>query len=467
MKISTRTKAIFDCVGTYFINHIYSTLYEYSRAKAETDDISVTESFLRIVAKYKNGFPTKDNFRKQVSALHEYFCNEYSKKQLSFTQFEDMILEHIVPEDYYGDYSSDQKDKLLYSVLSKGVSLLCDHFMRNDILRLVIDKREYATVNHLQDKAIDIFAAIRKDYYQRFAKTQGWSGAAKHADNETSTPRKPVVQGAGKMRTVVATKPAVKQQSQTTRKEQHKETQSPLDLITAPAAQPIPRSQPSEKKVKALERALASVVKEKTELQQQLTRSLHYVVQLSQRVDEMQKHINALAKPKTQEWPAQKRTQSRARQQAPKVHVASPQQQKRPPPKRQPPAKRGHVSTGSKAQPMAMLVQDEPVEEPEQQYEQSDEESAEQADEPEQIVEETVEQADEPADEQVDDYQSDEEVAQAETTNRAVAYEVGDALDAPEYYDETEEQDDVESQYSGLSNDSLYEYAEEDDPGFG
>jgi len=180
------TIAIFDAIGTHFVDMIYNNHYlvagdHHREGRSET----FTGAYVTLLRHYSNGVRQGDCYRQVVKNLHMYCQKSMVGTAMVFLDFEDRVLSQIIPSDYFNDLTSDEKDDTLHNVIITCVSELCVIATTMPMLgRIVDDHRNLDNVKILQENAIDILLTIREEYYGKFARKLSRKGLDNMIDRD-------------------------------------------------------------------------------------------------------------------------------------------------------------------------------------------------------------------------------------------------------------------------------------------
>lgn len=169
----SKTLAVFDHVGCFFVEVFYNDLY------LKADDMlkrnngpfnSLTEAYRTNVLNYMRGINIPQNYMVVIKKLHEYYQKTTAFMTLTFADFEDKVLAQFIPPEYYRDFTSKNKDKTLHDIIIKTVSELGAFILKQDKLRKIIDEhRDPSNITMLQDYLVDLLIEQRETYYSKFA----------------------------------------------------------------------------------------------------------------------------------------------------------------------------------------------------------------------------------------------------------------------------------------------------------
>lgn len=163
--------AIFDNIGSFFVDTFYNGLYLKARDLVKTGRAgSITDAYRANVINYMKGIEQRpDLYISVVKKLHEYYQKSSGFGAVVFSEFEDKVLSQFIPREYYRDFTEKHKDSTLHEIIVRTVSDLGEIILQKDLLKRVIDDHmNSANVQILQDKMMDVLITQREDYYGRF-----------------------------------------------------------------------------------------------------------------------------------------------------------------------------------------------------------------------------------------------------------------------------------------------------------
>jgi hypothetical protein len=170
------TLSLFEVVSAYFCDTLYNHLYNSARAGVAPGS-SVTDEYSRRALAYVNGVKSdKQCYGEVVQGVHKYFTSMTRYATLGFSRFVDQIVQVCVPDEYFGQLTSGEKDEILSSVLCDLVANLAAFATTHDMLRRIIDghDREPAvTIRMLQDAAVGALIAKRAAVRNQFLRKAG------------------------------------------------------------------------------------------------------------------------------------------------------------------------------------------------------------------------------------------------------------------------------------------------------
>jgi hypothetical protein len=171
-----RVISVFEIVSAYFTD----TVFNHVHHSAKTNLIggsSLTDEYVRRIQAYVIGVKNDGRcYSDVVQGVHTYFTSTTRFTTLSFAEFVDRIVGVCVPEEYFRQFSPQDKDELLSSVLCDLVSNLAAFATRADMLRRIIDGHATTpevTIRMLQDAAVNSLITKRATLHNKFLRKMG------------------------------------------------------------------------------------------------------------------------------------------------------------------------------------------------------------------------------------------------------------------------------------------------------
>lgn len=179
-KVSPKIAQTFEIIGSYFCDIYYNHLYLAAKSKKKNNDTanptkshlsqSITDEYKQAVVAFGYAIKKdKGHYSKAVTGMYRFY-QTYSKfSAMTLNQFIDMLLGIFVPEDYYNQLDSRNRDQLLVKIVIALIDSLCIFVTRPDILPLIIDKHgNTANITMLQDHAIETLINERDKIFSMF-----------------------------------------------------------------------------------------------------------------------------------------------------------------------------------------------------------------------------------------------------------------------------------------------------------
>jgi hypothetical protein len=186
-KYDIKTISTFDIVGSYFVDIFYNNHYLLSKDNVRRGHAdTVTDAYRTNVISYMDGIKNRqDLYKKVVKQLHEYYQLSTNSGSIVLSDFQDRILSHFIPPEYYKDFTENQKDKTLRDVIIKTVSNMGAVVSKKEMLYKIIDDHSNTNnVTILQDKMVNILMMQREEYYEKFAQQISKSGGGLSVSQE-------------------------------------------------------------------------------------------------------------------------------------------------------------------------------------------------------------------------------------------------------------------------------------------
>ena len=168
----------FDIVGSYFVDSFFNHVYAGARAAlAAGAGDSLTDEYVRRLQAYVLGVKSDERcYGDVVRGVHLYFTRTTRYTTLGFAEFVNRIVGACVPGDYFRQFTPQDKDELLSSVLCDLVSALAVCITTPEMLRLVIDNHDRTpdvTIRMLQDTAVSSLLEKRASLHNKFLQKVG------------------------------------------------------------------------------------------------------------------------------------------------------------------------------------------------------------------------------------------------------------------------------------------------------
>ena len=171
-----RVISVFEIVGAYFTDTVFNHVHHSAKTNL-TGGSSLTDEYVRRIQAYVIGVKNDGRcYSDVVQGVHTYFTSTTRFTTLSFAEFVDRIVGVCVPEEYFRQFSPQDKDELLSSVLCDLVSNLAAFATRADMLRRIIDGHATTpevTIRMLQDAAVNSLITKRATLHNKFLRKMG------------------------------------------------------------------------------------------------------------------------------------------------------------------------------------------------------------------------------------------------------------------------------------------------------
>jgi hypothetical protein len=163
--------AIFDIMGSYFVDVFYNHHYLIARENVKAGkQNNITDAYRSNVMSYMYGIKTRvDLYKTVVGQLHKFYQSASGFGAITLSDLENKILSQFIPPEYYRDFSDQMKGNTMREIIIRSVQEFGAITVSYDMLRNIIDDHmNSAHVRTLQDQMVDIYIIIREDYYSRF-----------------------------------------------------------------------------------------------------------------------------------------------------------------------------------------------------------------------------------------------------------------------------------------------------------
>lgn len=163
--------SIFEIIAAYFCDTIFNHIFHSAKTNV-SNGASLTDEYIKRVHAYVIGVKTdRKCYGEIVKGVHNYFIGTTRFTTLSFADFVDRIIGVCVPPEYFSQFSPQDKDELLSSVLCDLVSNLTAFSTKPDMLRRIIDNHTSTpevTIRMLQDAAVHTLTTKRIALHNKF-----------------------------------------------------------------------------------------------------------------------------------------------------------------------------------------------------------------------------------------------------------------------------------------------------------
>jgi hypothetical protein len=173
-----RVNSIFEILGAYFCDTFFNHIYRSAHLNTKNNS-SLTDEYMRRVHAYVIGVKTdKECYSEVVQGIHSYFIGTTRFTTMSFNDFVDNVIKVCVPADYFTQFTQQDKDELLSSIICDLVSNIAIYTTQPDILRKIIDEHKTKaeiTVRMIQDSIISFLTTKRTTIHNKFLQKIGQS----------------------------------------------------------------------------------------------------------------------------------------------------------------------------------------------------------------------------------------------------------------------------------------------------
>jgi hypothetical protein len=171
-----RIVSVFEVVGSYFVDTLFNHVYQSAQTNL-TGGSSLTDEYTRRLQAYVIGVKNDERcYEDIVRGVHQWFMSNTRFSTINFAGFVDRIVGVCIPEDYFRQCRSQDKDELLSSILCDLVANLAAFASKDEMLRRIIDNHNTestVTVQMLKDAAINALLAKRTSLTNKFLKKLG------------------------------------------------------------------------------------------------------------------------------------------------------------------------------------------------------------------------------------------------------------------------------------------------------
>ena len=171
-----RVVSVFEIVGAYFTDTVFNHVHHSAKMNLAGGS-SLTDEYVRRIQAYVLGVKNDGRcYSDVVQGVHTYFTGTTRFTTLSFAEFVDRVVGVCVPEEYFHQFSPQDKDELLSSVLCDLVSNLAAFATKPDMLRRIIDGHATTpevTIRMLQDASVTALITKRAALHNKFLRKMG------------------------------------------------------------------------------------------------------------------------------------------------------------------------------------------------------------------------------------------------------------------------------------------------------
>ena len=177
--LSDETIGMFDVIGSFFVDKYYNDLFQRAKRKhADGAAKSLTDAYTGNLIAFCRGCEQNKQYTQMYKDLIKYYSAATSGFEMTFADFENQVLPEFVPPEYYRDFNTRDKEKLMREILIGGAREITAVCSENIMLRRIIDDHmNAANVEMLQRKMIDAFSMARGGYYSKFVSEVAKSSA--------------------------------------------------------------------------------------------------------------------------------------------------------------------------------------------------------------------------------------------------------------------------------------------------
>lgn len=167
--LDRKVRAVFDRVGSFFVDTYYNSHYKRAEVDARAERSTITEAYRAIIATYCDGIKRSDKHYKQVVIKAHQYADSTTGRNTNLADFDDYVLSQVIPPAFYGDFTADQKSHMMRRMITHFVENFSKVALANDTIGHIIDDHgNENNVTRLQDIAVDILASFRDAQYAEF-----------------------------------------------------------------------------------------------------------------------------------------------------------------------------------------------------------------------------------------------------------------------------------------------------------
>lgn len=186
---NSKAIAIFDAIGSYFVDTFYNHHYIMAKSSvAQGRHNNITDAYRTNILNYMDGISRRDDlFKKVIYNLHEFYQHNSGFSSIVLSEFQDKVLSHFIPAEYYRDFTERNKDQTLRDIIVKSVNEFGEKIVSKQALTKIIDDHmNRDNVVFLQDNIVDIYIGLREEYHSKFAREMSKKNAGNTVDKEVA-----------------------------------------------------------------------------------------------------------------------------------------------------------------------------------------------------------------------------------------------------------------------------------------
>ena len=168
--------SVFEVIASYFVDCYFNHVWHGARTHVSAGR-SLTDEYTSRIQAFVTG--TKNDprcYSEVIQGVHSFFIGTTRFTTLSFAEFVDRIVGVCVPPEYFRQFSAQDKDELLSSVICDLVANLAAGTTKPDMLRRIIDehsKTPEVTIRMMQDIAVGALITKRSALHNKFLHKMG------------------------------------------------------------------------------------------------------------------------------------------------------------------------------------------------------------------------------------------------------------------------------------------------------
>ena len=168
--------SVFEVIASYFVDCYFNHVWHGARTHVSAGR-SLTDEYTSRIQAFVTG--TKNDprcYSEVIQGVHNFFIGTTRFTTLSFAEFVDRIVGVCVPPEYFRQFSAQDKDELLSSVICDLVANLAAGTTKPDMLRRIIDehsKTPDVTIRMMQDIAVGALITKRSALHNKFLHKMG------------------------------------------------------------------------------------------------------------------------------------------------------------------------------------------------------------------------------------------------------------------------------------------------------
>jgi hypothetical protein len=167
---NTACLSTFEILSAYiadmFYNKFYSESINYMNSKKSP---SITAGYQVIINSYVNAIKNPENMQKIVRALNTYYQAYSNYSSMTFKDFINSVIIHLVPDKFHNDMSDDNKYKTICKIVS-NVLVETMLYISEGYINNIIDNHNEKNGMHMKDHIVNLFLIEREKLFSSLIK---------------------------------------------------------------------------------------------------------------------------------------------------------------------------------------------------------------------------------------------------------------------------------------------------------
>ena len=168
--------SIFEILGSFFTDILFNHIYSMAKTSSKA---SIPDEYIKHIQSYLTGIKNnEEHYNTTVQELYKYFVSTQLVQfaTLKFPDFINLIVITCLPEDYYKQLTTQDKDDIFSNIICDLVANMSSFVTSSDILRAITIKHDQTpqkTIRAIQDCAILSLIDKRALLHNKFVKKVG------------------------------------------------------------------------------------------------------------------------------------------------------------------------------------------------------------------------------------------------------------------------------------------------------